>query len=298
LDLFAEMPFVSIICPYRNSLPFLQALAANVRSQTFLDWELILIDDSSLDGGAEVAHLLARKDSRIRSLSAPVRGKADPDGPWWPRNYGIACSQGQLIAFLDVDDLWHPTKLERQIHYLATTNSDLCITGYARFADQEVMLRYWRLPPETVHYARLRVGNAIPLLTVLIKREFISHGFRPAKHEDYLLWLDSFRARPDMTCSTVPELLAFHRRHKNNFTSSRIAMAIWAYSVFSWHGCSIVSSMASLVPWFANQYVQWIRCFRNPLLCTLSHALEVPSALRLPPKAQGSSRKSLIAAPE
>ncbi len=279
------MPFVSIVCPYRDSLPFLQALVSNVRNQTFSDWELILIDDGSLDDGAEVAHLLAREDSRIRTLSAPARGKADPDGPWWPRNYGIACSQGRLIAFLDADDLWHPTKLERQIHYLDSTHSDLCITGYARFAEQDTMLRSWRLPPATVNYTRLRLGNVIPLLTALIKREFIPHGFRPAKHEDYLLWLDSFRARPDIKCSTIPELLAFHRRHKDNLTASRVAMAVWAYSVFRRHGCSIVSSMASLMPWFANQYVQWIRCFSNPLLCTLSHALEVQSALRLPPKA-------------
>lgn len=276
-------PLISIISPYRDSRLFLESVVSTVRNQTYSNWELLLIDDCSLDGGPRLAELLACQDSRIRCISSPIRGKEDTDGPWWPRNYGISCCTGSLIAFLDVDDLWHPAKLERQVQHLYLTKSDICITGYARFTEGRSRLNSWRLPPPIVDYARLRRGNVIPMLTVLIRRDLIVNGFQPVNHEDYLFWLDTFKVHPSLLCTTVPELLAFHRRHGRNLTSSRIGMAAWAYSVFRRHGCSHHSSLQFLADWFINQCIQYSRSLGNPLSYTLSDALQGRAPISLPP---------------
>lgn len=277
------MATVSIICPYRDSENFLRPLVANVLQQTYVDWELLLINDDSSDEGPEIAAKLASQNSRIRSLTAPLRKCGDHIGPWWPRNHGIVNSDGKFIAFLDVDDLWHPYKLQRQIHQLTALQSDMSITGYARFCEHREKLSTWILPPFQITYQRLLIGNAIPLLTAIVKRELISDGFRPSKHEDYLLWLDVFNAHPGIVCMTVPELLAFHRRHKHNLTASRIQMASWTYSVYRNHGYSRLLSLLKLLPWGVNHFFQQTKCLLNPLKCALSDALETKSPAILPP---------------
>lgn len=125
---------VSIICPYRDAAAFLPGLIANVRLQSHPDWELLLIDDGSLDAGPDLARSAARGDQRIRLLRAPARPSASPQlGPWWPRNVGLAKASHGLIAFLDVDDRWHPAKLQRQIQCQVAVGAQISVTGYARF---------------------------------------------------------------------------------------------------------------------------------------------------------------------
>ena len=277
------MTTISIICPYRDSEKFLRQLYANVRQQTFADWELLLINDDSSDSGPEIAAELATQDNRVHALTAPRRGNEDDSGPWWPRNFGIIQSNGQFIAFLDVDDLWHPYKLQLQIHQITTLGSDMSITGYARFRENREELSRWMLPPYRITYKRLLNGNAIPLLTVIIKRELVSEGFRPSRHEDYLFWLDIFKSHPTIVCLTIPALLAFHQRHKESLTSCRLQMASWAYKVYRNHGYSRLLSLIRLIPWSMTQLSQQIRSSLNPLRSMLSDALGAKSPIVLPP---------------
>jgi glycosyltransferase involved in cell wall biosynthesis len=109
----AARPLVSVIVPVWNGERFLAEAVESVRAQTYADWELLLIDDGSTDGSAAICRRYAALDpARIRFLQHPGgvnRGRCRT------RNLGIASSRGDLVAFLDADDVYLPEKLERQV---------------------------------------------------------------------------------------------------------------------------------------------------------------------------------------
>ena len=92
------MPKVSIIVPFYQAERTLSSTVRSVVDQDFIDWELILIDDGSMDSGAKIAEDWKEKDSRIVFLKEPNRGRSVA------RNLGIMHSKGDWIAFLDADD--------------------------------------------------------------------------------------------------------------------------------------------------------------------------------------------------
>jgi glycosyltransferase involved in cell wall biosynthesis len=99
------VPLVSVIIPTYNRRSVLERAICSVLSQTFSDFELIVVDDGSTDSTPE---LLSRFDGKLYALHQENRGVSAA------RNLGIRHSQGDLLAFLDSDDEWLPEKLSRQ----------------------------------------------------------------------------------------------------------------------------------------------------------------------------------------
>src|SRR5687768_4619560 len=102
------MPEVSVVVPAFNAAETIQAAIQSVSAQTFQDLELIVVDDGSTDGTADVVKRLAPNAVVITQRNA---------GPGAARNAGIARASGRFVGFLDADDLWFPNKLEHQIRY-------------------------------------------------------------------------------------------------------------------------------------------------------------------------------------
>lgn len=100
-------PFFSVIVPVFNAASTVQATVASVIAQTDGDFEVILIDDGSTDASLAVMLSLANADPRIKAMSQTNQGVAAT------RNSAVAMSRGAMLAFLDADDIWHPTKLAR-----------------------------------------------------------------------------------------------------------------------------------------------------------------------------------------
>ena len=100
---------VSIIIPAHNAASVLEATLRSVQTQTWIGFEALVIDDGSADATATVAQRFAERDARFRLLSQPNAGVSRA------RNAGLDRARGELIAFLDADDVWLPEKLERQI---------------------------------------------------------------------------------------------------------------------------------------------------------------------------------------
>jgi cellulose synthase/poly-beta-1,6-N-acetylglucosamine synthase-like glycosyltransferase len=104
-------PKVSIVIPAYNAMTYLPDTLASVFQQTFSDFEVLLVDDGSTDSiQTWVAQTVS--DRRVRLISQPNQGLSAA------RNTGITHSQSEYIAFLDADDLWHPTKLAQQVQWL------------------------------------------------------------------------------------------------------------------------------------------------------------------------------------
>jgi glycosyltransferase involved in cell wall biosynthesis len=119
------VPRVSVVTPAYNAAAFVRETIDYVRSQTFEDWELLVVDDGSTDNTAAIVEEYAKRDVRIRLL------RQRNMGPSAARNRAMRAARGAFFAFLDSDDQWHPEFLASQLevfaHYpdtaLVTTNA-------------------------------------------------------------------------------------------------------------------------------------------------------------------------------
>ena len=104
------LPKVSVVLPAYNAALFIQQTIASITAQSYVDFEIIVVDDGSIDATSEIA---AAQDPRVRVVRQHNQGIAVA------RNVGIADARGEWIAFMDHDDLWHPQKLQAQCAVLA-----------------------------------------------------------------------------------------------------------------------------------------------------------------------------------
>ncbi|MBQ7615532.1 MAG: glycosyltransferase family 2 protein [Butyrivibrio sp.] len=122
---------VSIIVPVYNAAKYIEDTIRMVEQQTYKDWELILVDDGSRDGSAEVIErVISSRKKRIRLIK-----KDKNAGAAEARNTGIDASSGRYIAFLDADDIWKPEKLEKQIAFMEATGAAFSYHAY-EFGDE------------------------------------------------------------------------------------------------------------------------------------------------------------------
>ncbi len=112
----SEQPLISVIIPFMNAGPFLEETIRSVLAQSYGRLELLLADDGSTDSSTATARRYEREyPGRVRYLEHPGHANL---GVCAARNLGIHHSRGELIAFLDADDVWLPRKLERQVAIL------------------------------------------------------------------------------------------------------------------------------------------------------------------------------------
>ena len=111
-------PTVSVIVIFLNAVDFLREAIDSVLEQTYVDWELILVDDGSIDASTQIAlSYVERIPGKVTYIDHPGhrnRGKGAS------RNLGIHHARGEYIAFLDADDIWLPRKLEEQTAILSS----------------------------------------------------------------------------------------------------------------------------------------------------------------------------------
>ena len=115
---------LSIIVPVYNTAQYLPQCIESILKQSFKNWELILIDDGSTDGSAEICEEWAQKDARIKVIHKVNSGQADS------RNQALEICQGAYIGFVDSDDWIEESMYEVLMNDLKTTNSDIAICNH------------------------------------------------------------------------------------------------------------------------------------------------------------------------
>lgn len=219
----AGTPLVSVIIPTYNRAHLVGDTVASVLGQTYRNIEAIVIDDGSSDDTAEVLSGRFCGDSRFKYIWQPNSERSVA------RNRGIAASAGELIAFLDSDDLWHPEKLERQVAcFVDDPNCVLVSCAYLPFDEDGVPFvensgvrkiegDEWFAVP---HLTRsLLERNSIGCLTAVVRRHVFKlvGGFdvrlMQGGAEDWNMWL---RASSLGTVAHIGDGLAFYRRHSGN----------------------------------------------------------------------------------
>lgn len=177
---------VSVIMPTYNAERFITDSIKSVIKQSYQSWELIVVDDCSTDGTARIVESFS--DVRIHYF------RCDKNlGVAQARNFGIGRANGEWIAFLDSDDIWEPTKLEKQISLIENNNSaKLVFTASAFINENGDRLDYILPAPEKVTAKDLLKQNVLSCSSVLIEKEYILKNPFPSGetiHEDYVAWL-------------------------------------------------------------------------------------------------------------
>ena len=203
-------PAVSVVIPTYNRAHLICESLDSIFAQTFKDYEVIVVDDGSTDNTAEV---LSPYMARIRYL------KQENGGVAAARNRGMLAAEGEFVAFLDSDDLWLPTKLEKQVALLRQRGDvQLCYTDMYLAAQPD------EKPRQTLFDAVPYRGNTL-LKTLLIQSTNLTPSvvFRRSIlpsvglfdtvltcGEDYDFFL---RIAAKHSCAYVDECLVFVRDH-------------------------------------------------------------------------------------
>ena len=119
---------VSIVVPVYNAAGCIRDTIASVQNQDYKDFELILVDDGSLDGTYEIM-------KEYESENIRVLANDEKKGAAGARNCGIKNALGRYVAFLDADDMWLPDKLSKQLDFMKSLGAAFSFTGY-EFADE------------------------------------------------------------------------------------------------------------------------------------------------------------------
>jgi glycosyltransferase involved in cell wall biosynthesis len=181
---------VSVIVPTFNRVALLSETVESILAQTFSGFELLVVDNGSIDHTAELVETCRERDGRVRYLYHNDRGIAQA------RNAGLRAARGEYVAFCDDDDLWRSGKLQVQVDLLERRpDVALICTNAVTFGEGVPEHPVYRRPPRTLTFKRLLRQNEICNSSVLVCRAVLDRvGWfdeRPEFHavEDYELWL-------------------------------------------------------------------------------------------------------------
>lgn len=195
---------ISVVIPTYNSGPLLEEAVESVLAQTVPAAEVIVVDDGSLD---DTAARMQRYRDRIEYIRQPNRRVAAA------RNTGLARATGDLVAFLDADDVWHPEKLARQVAVLNEHPTlGLLATWAKAWPGTFPELDQRPIVLECVPLVRLLVFNPLVTSSIIVRREVLDQAGRFDTElfgpEDYDLWL---RCAQVSGCAILREALTGYR---------------------------------------------------------------------------------------
>ena len=219
------MPEVSIVLPSFNSENFIGKTLISVINQTFLDWELIVIDDCSSDGTVEVVKRYMAGDSRIRLLENDSN-----QGAAVTRNKGIASSKGRYLAFIDSDDQWDKVKLRKQLGYMKDADIAFCYTKYSIQAAERCEV-FIDIPASLTRHELLK-NNRICTSTVIIDTDVFGRITMPLirRGQDLAFWLVllKFCGRAHL----CDHSLTMYIKREHSLSSNKFTSARWVWLLY------------------------------------------------------------------
>jgi glycosyltransferase involved in cell wall biosynthesis len=213
-----DSPLVTVVIPTWNRSGLVAEAVASVVAQSYGNWELIVVDDGSTDDTISRLGKLAVPGLRIlRSPHIAHLGRL--------RNLGARAGSGPFVAFLDSDDLWCPTKLEKQVSALVSSDAGWSYTEYSLISETgtRIPLRSGRAPAISgwVVRALLKEETAVCPCTLVVRRPlfetiggFSEDGRIPNRGDMDI----ALRLASRFEAFAVPEILALVREHPGRMT--------------------------------------------------------------------------------
>ena len=242
---------VSIITPCYNSGQFIGETIESVLSQSYQNWEMIIVDDCSTDISSQIIRKYAACDSRIKYLKTAV-----PSGsPTLPRNIGIKNAAGRFIAFLDSDDIWLPTKLSEQIKLFDDESVAIVYANYEKVNEKGDRNNRIIIAPFCVSYRNLLKGNVIGCLTAIFDVQKVGKVFfQKVGHEDFVMWLSILKK--GFVARNTNTVLALYRVQNTSLSSNKLTALSWTWNIYR--------NIENL-PWYSSCFYFLHYAFRSGL---------------------------------
>ena len=217
---------VSIITPVFNAEKFLPKTIDSVLAQTYVHWEHILVDDCSTDQSKDLIKAFCEKDDRIKYHCLEKNS-----GAGVARNTAIEKASGRYIAFLDSDDLWYPTKLERQLTFMEDNGYSFTFTSYDKIDENGNNFRKKIKAKERVTYNSALFKNPIGCLTVVYDTDFFGKQYMPSvrKRQDYALWLKLLKKG---NAYGLKECLSSYRSGYSSISSKKMDLIKYEWHIY------------------------------------------------------------------
>lgn len=209
---------VSIITPVYNCEKLLSKTIESVINQTYTDWEMLLVDDCSLDNSADIVKKYMKKDSRIKYFKLK-----ENSGAAIARNKALKESKGRFIAYLDADDLWKNEKLEKQVNFMLRNNYAFTCTDYEKIDESGKSLNKIVRIPKKVNYNLFLRNTIIQTVGVMVDTKLTGRNLLQMpnirRRQDAATWCQLLKNGFD--CYECPGNLSYYRVVSNSLSSNK-----------------------------------------------------------------------------
>ncbi|MBQ2176395.1 MAG: glycosyltransferase family 2 protein [Prevotella sp.] len=225
-----SQPLVSVIMPCYNMASYVSDSIKSVIAQTYPHWELLIVDDASSDETVNIIKSYAQADSRIKfAIKKQNSGISDT------RNQCIQMAQGQFLAFLDADDIWHPEKLEKQLSFMLAKNIGFTYSTYDWIDEDGKIMNKFINTIGNLDYKTYLRNTIIGCSTVMVNKAITGDVFVPKfrTSEDTATWLDILRK--GLMAYAIDESLVSYRIRRKSASSNKIRASIDLWKVYRQH---------------------------------------------------------------
>lgn len=201
-------PLVSVVFPVYNAERFVAAALESVLSQSFRDFEVIVLNDGSTDRSLAEVERVAGSDPRVRVVSRPNKGLVET------LNEGVALARGPWIARMDHDDVSMPDRFAIQLRHLEASDTDICGTAVTYFGEAPELTRSYPLSDQTIKF-RLLYDCALAHPSVMARASLLKgnpYDVAAVHAEDYELWCRL--AMKGAVFANIAQPLLMYRRHR------------------------------------------------------------------------------------
>ena len=235
------MELVSIILPYYKKRKFISKTINSIRSQTYKNFELLIVYDDKDKNDLKLIKKIKSKDKRIKIIENKSNKGAGP-----ARNIGIKKSKGKFIAFIDSDDIWRKNKLETQLNIMKKIKCGISHTSYMIINENNKIIG--KRFAKDLNFNDLLKSCDIGLSTVMISSKILKNTNFPKikTKEDYVLWLKL--TKKGYKIFSIKKSLTYWRKTKESLSSSTLTKIINGYKVYRiYQKQSMLKSILSLL---------------------------------------------------
>lgn len=221
------MPKISVIIPAFNSVAVLERAVASVLAQTKPVDEILIYDDASVDGTADVMARLSAAQPKIQAVAG-----TENKGAGHARNHLLGLAKGNYFAFLDADDEWAPDKIAMQMADIERSAAQISITAHEIKKDGLVIGH--RVPPQEIGFRKMLVSNWMATSSVIVSAELSGARRMPEirRRQDYGYWLKLFQNNPNLKVVVNQNILMTYHRGSASLSSSPVKNLKGNYRMF------------------------------------------------------------------
>lgn len=226
---------ISIVIPVYNAASYLEETIQSVKNQSYIDWEMICVDDNSTDNSLEILKDLKKKWETVGVTNRfEIVSLAKHKGPATARNKGIQMAKGRYLTFLDADDIWEEKKLAKQLAFMQEKKCAFSFTGY-EFADKQAV-RNGKIVhvPKQISYKEALKNTTISTITVMFDREKIPTELllmpENCAREDTATWWKILKN--GYIAYGLDEALSVYRRHSGSYSSNKWKAVLGTWKMY------------------------------------------------------------------